>query len=243
MENEKNIPNHIAIIMDGNGRWAKSKGKNRAFGHKQGTETVRRVMKAAVKRGVKYLTLYAFSTENWNRPKLEVAALMKLLASSLKAEAPGLMENDVRVKVAGDISRLSSGLQKSLNGLIEQTSNNKTLTITIALNYGSRHEIVNAAQQTAKMVLNGEIKPEDIDEKIFSDNLYTAGTPDPDLLIRTSGEFRISNFLLWQIAYSEVYITDVLWPDFSDEDLDRAIESYQGRERRFGKTSAQVNKC
>ncbi len=244
MENtDFKIPKHIAIIMDGNGRWAKTKGKRREFGHKAGAETVRNVLKSCVRKGVKYLTLYAFSNENWNRPKIEVAALMKLFALNLKQEVPNFIKNDIKLKVIGDVSKFSSSLQSSIKKAEEVTKDNKTLTLVLAISYGARQEIVNAAKLVSEKVVSGEISVDQIDENLFSDNLYTAEIPDPELLIRTSGEFRISNFLLWQIAYSEVFITDVLWPDFSDEHLNEALESFSSRERRFGKTSAQVNKC
>jgi undecaprenyl diphosphate synthase len=235
------LPEHIAIIMDGNGRWAKSKGKLRVFGHHNGVTSVSDVVEGAGEIGVKYLTLYTFSAENWNRPKLEVAAIMELLVSTINKQINKLMANNVRLNAIGDLEMLPSKCYKELNAAIEKTSQNTGLMLTLALSYGSRREIIHAVQQIAGKVLNGELKVADINDEVFSNNLYTADMPDPELLIRTSGEYRISNYLLWQIAYAELYFTPKLWPDFRKEDLYEAILDYQSRERRFGKTSEQVN--
>ncbi|QKJ29108.1 isoprenyl transferase [Mucilaginibacter mali] len=234
------LPKHIAIIMDGNGRWAKGKGKLRVFGHHNGVVSVSDVVEGAGEIGIDYLTLYTFSAENWNRPKLEVAAIMELLVSTINKEIKKLMDNNVRLNAIGDLEMLPGKCYKELMGAIEKTSKNTGLTLTLALSYGSRREIMHAAQQIANKVLKGELKPEDITEDVFSANLYTYNMPDPELLIRTSGEYRISNYLLWQIAYAELYFTNKLWPDFRREDLYEAILDYQQRERRFGKTSEQV---
>lgn len=235
------LPQHIAIIMDGNGRWAKGKGKLRVFGHHNGVVSVSDVVEGAGEIGVKYLTLYTFSAENWNRPKLEVAAIMELLVSTINKEINKLMTNNVKLKAIGDLDMLPKKCSKELQGAIEKTSNNTGLVLTLALSYGSRREIVQATQKIAQKVLNGELKVEDINDDAFAANLYTHDIPDPELLIRTSGEYRISNYLLWQIAYAELYFTAKLWPDFRREDLYEAILDYQQRERRFGKTSEQVN--
>jgi undecaprenyl diphosphate synthase len=230
-----NLPNHIAVIMDGNGRWAKKKGAARIFGHRNAIQAVTDVTEACGELGIKHLTLYAFSTENWGRPKDEVEGLMELLVNTLKREIGNLMENQVRLTTIGDISHLPSSCQRNLAEAIQATSNNTGLHVMLALNYSGRWEITQAARTLAKEVLEGKIRPEDIDEQHISNRLETAGIPDPELLIRTSGELRISNFLLWQIAYTELYITKTLWPDFRKEDLYEAIYSYQHRERRFGK--------
>lgn len=235
------LPEHIAIIMDGNGRWAKSKGKLRVFGHHNGVTSVSDVVEGAGEIGVKYLTLYTFSAENWNRPKLEVAAIMELLVSTINKQINKLMANNVRLNAIGDLEMLPPKCYKELKAAIEKTSGNTGLVLTLALSYGSRREIIHAVQQIAVKVLNGELKVEEINDEVFSNNLYTADMPDPELLIRTSGEYRISNYLLWQIAYAELYFTPKLWPDFRKEDLYEAILDYQSRERRFGKTSEQVN--
>lgn len=235
------LPTHIAIIMDGNGRWAKGKGKLRVFGHHNGVVSVSDVVEGAGELGIKYLTLYTFSAENWNRPKLEVAAIMELLVSTINKEINKLMTNNVRLNAIGDLEMLPPKCYKELMGAINRTSANTGLTLTLALSYGSRREIVQATQKIADKIQKGELKVEDIDEKVFEENLYTADMPDPELLIRTSGEYRISNYLLWQIAYAELYFTSKLWPDFRREDLYEAILDYQSRERRFGKTSEQVN--
>ncbi len=230
-----NLPNHIAVIMDGNGRWAKKKGAARIFGHRNAIQAVTDVTEACGELGIKHLTLYAFSTENWGRPKDEVEGLMELLVNTLKREIGNLMENQVRLTTIGDISLLPSSCQRNLAEAIEATRSNTGLHVMLALNYSGRWEITQAARTLAKEVKEGKIRPEDIDEQHISNHLETAGIPDPELLIRTSGEMRISNFLLWQIAYTELYITKTLWPDFRKEDLYEAIYSYQHRERRFGK--------
>jgi undecaprenyl diphosphate synthase len=234
------VPSHIAVIMDGNGRWAKEKGKARIFGHKNALTAVRETIEGAAEMGVKYLTLYAFSSENWNRPKLEVAALMELLISSIRKELATLNQNDIRLLAIGDISSLPKKGQKELKAAIDSTKENKRMTLILALSYGSRAEIISAAKQIASDVKNGEISIDDIDENRFEQYLATDSIPNPDLLIRTSGETRISNFLLWQIAYSELLFIEKYWPDFRKEDLSKAIEVYQKRERRFGKTSEQI---
>jgi len=234
------IPAHIAIIMDGNGRWAKQRGLPRASGHKRGVDTVRDIVEAAAEIGVKYLTLYTFSTENWNRPKDEVSTLMRLLLSSLKARLSELDKNDIKLTSVGDLSSLPVEVQKQLRTDIEKTRNNKRMTLNLALSYSGRWELVKAVKSISEQVAEGKLKSEDIDEKIISDNLTTRELPDPDLLIRTSGEFRVSNFLLWQIAYSEFVILDVLWPEFKREHLYNSIKEFQKRERRFGKVSEQI---
>lgn len=234
------LPEHIAIIMDGNGRWAKEKGKMRFFGHQSGVLSVRDVVEGAVEAGVSYITLYTFSTENWNRPWLEVTALMELLVSTINKETKTLMENEVRLNAIGDLKQLPGRCVRQLQETIDKTSSNKKCTLTLALSYSSRWEIVEAAKKLAERAAKGEIKPEDINEELFAGQLTTAGIPDPALMIRTSGEFRISNYLLWQLAYSELYFTQKLWPDFRREDLFEAIIDYQKRERRFGLTSEQV---
>jgi|SRR6218665_1277051 len=238
--NKDNLPKHLAIIMDGNGRWAKQKGFLRAFGHENGTKSVRVTVETCAKLGIENLTLYAFSTENWNRPKIEVDTLMKLLVSSLKNELKTLEKNNIRLNCIGNLNLLPKSAQKELLEVIEKTKNNTRMTLTLALSYGSREEIVNAVKNICDKVKNNIISIDAIDESIINQHLYTQNLPDVDLLIRTSGEHRISNFLLWQIAYAELYFTDVLWPDFKEEDLYEAIISYQKRERRFGKTSEQI---
>lgn len=232
------IPQHIAIIMDGNGRWAKARGLNRSLGHQQGVETVREITTAASNLGVRYLTLYTFSTENWNRPAEEVAALMSLILTSLEEEL--FMKNNVRMRLIGDLSRLPDVVLKSILALQERTAANTGMTMVIALSYSARWEITDTMKQLAGRVEKGELNAADIDEKMISENLATAFMPDPELLIRTGGEQRLSNYLLWQCAYSELYFCDTFWPDFHEEDLCRAIEWYARRERRFGKTSEQV---
>ena len=234
------LPQHIAIIMDGNGRWAKEKGKLRVFGHQNGVKAVRDTVEGAVEAGVPYLTLYAFSAENWNRPKLEVTALMELLVSTINKETKTLMENEVRLNAIGNLRALPDRCYQQLQEAIKKTAGNKRCTLTLALSYSSRWEIVEAAKNIAEKVKQGTLQPEDITEDIFSDNLTTAGMPDPELMIRTSGEHRISNYLLFQLAYSELYFTQKLWPDSRREDLFEAIIDYQKRERRFGMTSEQV---
>jgi undecaprenyl diphosphate synthase len=238
--NTDNLPNHLAIIMDGNGRWAKQKGMLRAFGHENGTKSVRTTVESCARLGINNLTLYAFSTENWNRPKLEVETLMKLLVSSLKKELATLEKNNIKLNSIGNFESLPKGVQKELSEVIEKTKNNTRMTLTLALSYGSREEILNAVKKISDKVKNNIISIDSIDESILNNHLYTHDLPDVDLVIRTSGEHRISNFLLWQIAYAEFYFTDVLWPDFTDEHLYEAIISYQKRERRFGKTSEQI---
>ena len=235
-----NLPKHIAIIMDGNGRWAKKKGLLRSIGHENGTKSVRTTVEACVELGVENLTLYAFSTENWNRPKIEVKALMGLLIFSLKKEMDTMQKNSIRMNAIGNIKHLPSNVQKELLQVIEATKKNTAMTLTLALSYGSRDEIVNATRQICDKVKNNIISIENIDDALINQHLYTQNLPDVDLLIRTSGEKRISNFLLWQIAYAELYFTDVYWPDFTNENLYEAIINYQNRERRFGKTSEQL---
>jgi undecaprenyl diphosphate synthase len=234
------IPRHIAIIMDGNGRWAKRQGMARMFGHRQGVETVHRITEAAAELGVEYLTLYAFSTENWNRPKEEVDALMVLLVDTIVKETPTLMKNNVSLQTIGDLSRLPQATRNKFLECIEQTSQNTGLTLVIALSYSARWEIIEATKRIASAVKDGQLLLEDINEEVLSNYMTTAQMPDPDLLIRTSGELRISNFLLWQLAYSELYFTNCLWPEFTNEEFYHAIVDYQHRERRFGKTSEQI---
>lgn len=236
------LPNHVAVIMDGNGRWAQSQGKARVFGHKNGVSSVREILKAASNLGIKALTLYAFSTENWNRPKSEVDTLMKLLSSALKKELKTFQKNNIRLNAIGNLTSLPEKAFSDLTEVIEKTKNNDQFTLTLALSYGSREEIVKAVQNISKKVVNNELKIEEIDENIINNHLYTFSLPEVDLLIRTSGEKRVSNFLLWQIAYAEFYFTETLWPDFKKDDFYRAIIEYQKRERRFGKTSEQIKK-
>ena len=238
--NKDNLPKHLAIIMDGNGRWAKQKGLMRAFGHENGTKSVRTVVETSAKLGIENLTLFAFSTENWNRPKMEVELLMSLLINSLKNELKTLQENNIRLNSIGNLDLLPKSAQKKLQEVIETTKNNSRMVLTLALSYGSREELINAVKNISNKVKNNIISIDKIDESIINQHLYTRDLPEVDLLIRTSGEHRISNFLLWQIAYSELYFTDVLWPDFKENDLYEAIISYQKRERRFGKTSEQI---
>jgi undecaprenyl diphosphate synthase len=234
------MPKHVAIIMDGNGRWAKQKGRLRVFGHENGTKSVREITETCVELNIENLTLYAFSTENWKRPKIEVQTLMRLLISSLKNEIKTLQDNDIRLQTIGNTDELPRKVQRELQDVISQTKGNKKMTLTLALSYGSRDEIINTIKQISIKVKNNIISPELIDESVINEHLYTRNLPDVDLLIRTSGEQRISNFLLWQIAYAELFFTEVLWPDFTKEDLYEAILSYQKRERRFGKTSEQL---
>ena len=238
--NEENLPQHIAIIMDGNGRWAKKQGMLRAFGHENGAKSVKVTVETCARLGVKNLTLYAFSTENWNRPKLEIDTLMKLLVSSLRKELKSLIDNNIRLSTIGNTDKLPKSIQKELLEVIEKTKENTRMTLTIALSYGSREELISVVKKITSKVKNNIISIDAIDEAIINEHLYTQNLPDVDLLIRTSGEHRISNFLLWQIAYAELYFTDVLWPDFTEEHLYEAIISYQKRERRFGKTSEQI---
>ena len=234
------IPNHIAVIMDGNGRWAKGKGMQRVFGHRNALTAIRETADEASELGVKFLTMYAFSTENWNRPKFEVDALMGLLITTLKKELPEFIKKDVRINAIGNTESLPKTAQRVLNDVIDKTKNHKKIMLTFALSYGAREEIVNAFKNISKKVVNNEMEIENINEKTINNHLYTFNLPDVDLVIRTSGEHRISNFLLWQIAYAELYFTDVLWPDFRKEHLFNAILDYQNRERRFGKTSEQI---
>ncbi|MBE6338595.1 MAG: isoprenyl transferase [Lentimicrobiaceae bacterium] len=234
------LPQHIAVIMDGNGRWAKKQGKLRVFGHQNGVGAVRAVSEACAELGVKYLTLYAFSTENWNRSQLEVDTLMRLLSKTIAEEVKTLNDNNIKLNAIGDLSRLPKYNYDALMKAIEDTKNNDRMTLTLCLSYSGRWEITDATKRIAEKVKSGELDIEQIDEKCFSDNLSTSGMPDPELLVRTSGEERISNFLLWQLAYSEFYFTDKFWPDFGKEDLYQAIVDYQSRERRFGKTSEQI---
>ena len=237
----ENLPRHIAIIMDGNGRWAKQKGKLRVFGHENGVKTVRKTVEDCVKLKLEYLTLYTFSTENWKRPKIEVDTLMRLLVSSLRKELKTFLKNNVRLNTIGDIASLPKKAHKELLEVMSKTSKNTGMTLTLALSYGAREELKNAVQAISIKVKNNIISTENIDETIINSHLYTHNLPDVDLLIRTSGEHRISNFLLWQIAYAELYFIDVFWPDFSEDHLVKAIQNYQNRERRFGKTSEQLN--
>lgn len=239
IDNEK-LPRHIAIIMDGNGRWAKKKGNMRIFGHKNGVQAVREASEAAAELGIEYLTLYAFSTENWNRPRTEVDALMALLVATINAETKTLMKNNIRLQAIGELDSLPETVHKKLNSAIEQTAQNTRMTLVLALSYSARWEIVRAAKQIAADALQGKVLLNDLDDSRFASYLTTADIPDPELLIRTSGECRISNFLLWQIAYCELYFTGVLWPDFRKENLYEAIINFQQRERRFGKTSDQI---
>ncbi len=229
-----NLPEHIAVIMDGNGRWAKQKGAARIFGHRNAVQSVKAVTEGCGELGVKYLTLYAFSTENWSRPKAEVDGLMELLVNTIQKEIKSLLENQVRLKMIGELDSLPKVCRVNLLEAVEATKDNKGLTLLIALSYSGRREIAKAAQKIAEQVKMGMIDPADVNEKLLEDNLETRGIPDPELLIRTSGEMRVSNFLLWQIAYTELYITPKLWPDFRKEDLYEAICAYQKRERRFG---------
>ena len=238
--NKENLPKHLAIIMDGNGRWAKQKGLLRTLGHESGTKSVKVTVETCAKMGIENLTLYAFSTENWNRPKLEVDTLMKLLVGSLRKELKTLQENNIRLNSIGNLTKMPKSILKELNEVIEKTKNNTRMTLTLALSYGSREELLNVVKNISDKVKNNIISIDAIDESIINEHLYTHNLPDVDLLIRTSGEHRISNFLLWQIAYAELFFTDVLWPDFTDEHLYEAIISYQKRERRFGKTSEQI---
>ncbi|MCF6214294.1 MAG: isoprenyl transferase [Flavobacteriaceae bacterium] len=234
------IPKHVAIIMDGNGRWAKQKGKPRVFGHRNGVKSVQDIVEAAAEIGIDTLTLYTFSTENWNRPKQEISFLMSLLVSSLKKELKTFVKNNIKLQTIGKIDMLPLKVVKELKEVIEKTKNNTRLTLNLALNYGAREEIVNAFKIISKKVVNNNFSIEEIDENIINNHLYTVTLPDVDFLIRTSGEKRISNFLLWQVAYAEFYFTDVLWPDFKKEHFFQAIKEYQKRERRFGKTSEQI---
>lgn len=236
----QNLPQHVAIIMDGNGRWAKEKGQDRLFGHYSGVESVRDIVEECAKLNIEYLTVYAFSTENWDRPKDEVTGLMELLVQTVHQEVPSLNKNNVRLHVIGNIAMMPPNAQKELKEACAETETNTGLNLVMALSYSSRWEILNAVQQMAKEVEKGDIKAEEITEEVFQNHLCTATFPDPELIIRTSGEYRISNFLLYQIAYAELYFTDTLWPDFRKENLHDALLNYQNRERRFGKTSEQL---
>ena len=234
------LPKHLAIIMDGNGRWAKQQGKQRIFGHEKGAKTVREIIQEASQLGIPYLTLYAFSTENWNRPKLEVEALMHLLSRYLQKEVAIMQKNNIRLNAIGDLESLTSKVRKELYKAMEQTKDNTSTTVSLALAYGGQQELLQMTQQLARKVQQGLLTPEQITPQEIQKALYTQEIPPVDLLIRTSGECRISNFLLWQIAYAELYFTDVLWPDFTPEQLHKALLNYQNRERRFGKTSEQL---
>jgi undecaprenyl diphosphate synthase len=238
---ESKLPKHVAVIMDGNGRWAKQRGKLRTFGHSKGVKAVRETVETAAEIGIEYLTLYAFSTENWNRPKFEINALMTLLVKTISKETKTLTDNNIRLNAIGDLASLPSSCLKELNEAIEKTKGNTRMTLTLALSYSARWEMTEAVKAIAKNVKSGLLSVEDIDESTINQHLCTLGIPDPELLIRTSGEHRISNFLLWQIAYAELYFTDKLWPDFERRDFEEAIIDYQGRERRFGKISEQVS--
>jgi undecaprenyl diphosphate synthase len=234
MNLHNDIPRHIAIIMDGNGRWAKSRGLPRIQGHRAGAESVREVIDAGKELGIEYITLYAFSSENWSRPEKEVSALMKLLEQFLESKRKDLMRQNVRLQAIGQLHRLPTATKKKLDQVIDQTKDNTSITLVLAISYGSREEIVDAMKRIAQSAVDGEIQPADIDAKLVADSLYTANIPDPDLLIRTSGEMRLSNFLLWQISYAEIFIFDKFWPDFRQGDLFDAVKEYQKRHRRFG---------
>ena len=240
MKIEKKIPKHIAIIMDGNGRWAKNKGLSRDYGHKEGKESAKEMVRSCAKLGVKNLTLFAFSSENWKRPKLEVELLMGLLHNSLRTELKELKKNNIKLETIGDLSKIPLLVRKFLKKVCEETKDNDLMTLTLALSYGSRDEIINSVKEIADKVKNNIISVEKIDESLINQHLYTQNLPDVDLMIRTSGEKRISNFLLWQSAYAELYFSDELWPDFKSEHLIEAISDYQNRERRFGRTSEQI---
>lgn len=236
----KKLPEHIAIIMDGNGRWAKKKGNERIFGHKNGVKAVRNTVEAAAELGISYLTLYAFSTENWNRPRTEIDALMALLVSTLNTETKTLMDNNIRLMSIGDLGSLPVRVRSNLQKTIDKTSGNTGMKLILALSYSARWELLDALKSIGKKIESGKLQTRELTMELIEEHLQTSGIPDPELLIRTSGEYRISNFLLWQIAYAELYFTDTLWPDFSKEDLYQAICNYQRRERRFGKISEQV---
>lgn len=237
------LPSHVAIIMDGNGRWAQQRGHMRVFGHEHGVESVRQTAEAAAELGIKYLTLYAFSTENWNRPKAEVDALMHLLVVTINGEIKTLNDNQIRLRAIGDLQSLDKQCYSELMEAMDKTSGNARMDLILALSYSSHWEILEATKQIAEKIKNGELDPDKLDKDIFASHLQTSGIPDPELLIRTSGEHRISNFLLWQIAYSELYFTPTLWPDFRKNDFYEAIVDFQNRERRFGKTSEQLKNC
>lgn len=237
----QHLPQHIAIIMDGNGRWARRHGKERVFGHQKGVESVRAVIEASAELGVKYLTLYAFSTENWSRPDDEISALMGLMVESLNNETGTLIKNDISLRTIGDLNRLAPDVLERLNETIRLTAACKGMVLVVALSYSARWEIVKAVRDICEDIISGNLEMKAIDEASFGSYLSTHDIPDPELMIRTSGELRISNFLLWQLAYTELYFTEILWPDFGKEDLYKAIEDYQKRERRFGKTSEQLS--
>jgi undecaprenyl diphosphate synthase len=238
--NLEKLPKHIAVIMDGNGRWAKERGKPRVFGHHNGVTAVRDVTEAAAELGIEYMTLYAFSTENWNRPAIEVTALMTLLVETIHREVKTLNKNNIRLQAIGDLSKLPAKTHRALMEGIEATKNNTRMTLVLALNYSAKWEILNAVQNIAQMAQQNQIDPSEISDEFFSNQLSTKGMPDPELMIRTSGEHRISNFLLWQLAYAEFYFTDTFWPDFRKDDFYKAVLDFQNRERRFGKTSEQI---
>ena len=236
----KNIPKHVAVIMDGNGRWAEKIGKNRLFGHQNGVKAVRKLIEESARLNISYLTLFAFSTENWDRPKKEISTIMKLIVLVLKKELSTMMENNIKLETIGDLKKLPENVKSNLKETVNKTKKNNRLTLTIAINYGGKEDISNAFKLLLEKVKNNIISPKKIDELIINNHLYTRNLPDVDLLIRTSGEQRISNFLLWKIAYAELYFSNVLWPDFNEKCLHDAIISYQNRERRFGKTSEQI---
>ena len=236
-----NVPQHVAIILDGNGRWAKKRGMPRNYGHAQGAKNVEKICEEAWRMGIKYLTVYAFSTENWNRPQNEVDALMKLLRNYMKTCLKTAAQNDMKVRVIGDITRLDEDIQKRILELEEATKDNGGLNFQIAINYGSRDEMIRAMKKLSDVCMKGSVKAEDITEELFSDYLDTKGIPDPDLLIRTSGELRLSNFLLWQLAYAEFYFTDVPWPNFTKEELEKAVVQYNSRDRRYGGVKEETN--
>lgn len=240
LEMNETLPRHLAIIMDGNGRWAKGMGRPRALGHEEGAKMVKRIVKSCAEKGIEYLTLFAFSTENWLRPKKEVNTLMRILVKSLRSELQTLVENDIQLRTIGDTKNLPEVVQSELEEVVLQTKSNTRMVLTLALSYGSRQEIANAVQEISAKVKKGLISPSDIDEKLINSHLYTCFMPEVDLLIRTSGEYRLSNFMLWQCAYAELYFTDTYWPDFDAKELDKALASYQKRERRFGKTTEQL---
>jgi undecaprenyl diphosphate synthase len=236
---KERLPRHVAVIMDGNGRWAQQRGLTRIEGHKRGKDAVRAVVETSREIGLDYLTLYAFSTENWQRPVGEVRALMSLLLRYLRTELRRMMKKNIRLRAIGDLSRLPLAVRQALEKAVLTTRNNNGLTVVLAISYGAREEIVAAARALALQVREGRLEPQEITDRLFTQHLWTADVPDPDLLIRTSGEFRLSNFLLWQTAYTEIYVTDALWPDFGREEFLRALADYQGRERRFGRTAEQ----
>lgn len=239
---ELNIPKHVAIIMDGNGRWARQQGKDRSFGHKNGVKPLRACIQKCADLGIKYLTVYSFSIENWKRPKEEVSALMDLLSDSIENESDMIFDNKIRINIIGDLSKLPADTKEAVDNIMEGTKNHDRLVLNIALSYSSKWEILNATKALAQKVASNEISIDQIDDELFSNHLTTAGMPDPDLMIRSGGETRISNYLMWQLAYAELYFTDVLWPDFDEQNFQKAIEYYSSKERRFGKTGDQVKK-